>query len=36
VTPAPSSPSHLAVYGRRRLLQIIPLDLAPGTRRILR
>jgi hypothetical protein len=36
VTPTPSSPSHLAVYGRNRLLQTIPLGLAPGTERVLR
>jgi hypothetical protein len=36
VTPTPSSASHLAVYGRHRLLQKIPLDLAPGTERVLR
>lgn len=36
VTPTPSRPSHLAVYGRHKLLQTIPLDLAPGTQRILR
>jgi hypothetical protein len=38
VTPTPSSPSHshLAIYGHHRLLQTIPLNLAPGTQRILR
>jgi hypothetical protein len=36
VTGTPTTPSHLAVYGRRhRLLQTIPLDLAPGTQRVL-
>jgi hypothetical protein len=35
VTPTPSSPSHLAIYGRGRLLQTIPLDLAPGSERVL-
>lgn len=36
VTPVSSGPSHLVVYGRHRLLQTIPLDLAPGTARVLR
>jgi hypothetical protein len=36
VTPIPSAPSHLAIYGRHRLVQTIPLSLAPGTQRILR
>jgi hypothetical protein len=37
VTPVQTTPSHLAVYGRNhRLLQTIPLDLAPGTQRVLR
>jgi hypothetical protein len=36
VTPIPTGPSHLAVYGRHhRLVQTIPLDLAPGTQRVL-
>jgi hypothetical protein len=37
VTPIPTRPSHLAVYGRNhRLVQTIPLNLAPGTQRVLR
>jgi hypothetical protein len=37
VTPIPTRPSHLAVYGRNHKLdQTIPLDLAPGTQRVLR
>jgi hypothetical protein len=37
VTPSPSTTSHLAIYGRhRKLLQTIPLNLAPGTQRVLR
>lgn len=36
VTPTPSGPAHLAIYGRHGLLQTIPLNLAPGTQRILR
>jgi hypothetical protein len=37
VTPSPATPSHLAIYGRHHtLLQTIPLNLAPGTQRVLR
>ena len=37
VTQIPTRPSHLAIYGRNhRLVQTIPLDLAPGTQRVLR
>jgi hypothetical protein len=37
VTPTPSTRSDLAVYGRHhRLIQTIPLDLLPGTQRVLR
>jgi hypothetical protein len=36
VTPTPSGPSHLAVYGRHGLLQTVPLNVAPGKQRIFR
>jgi hypothetical protein len=37
VTPSPTAPSHLAIYGRHHeLLQTIPLNLSPGTQRVLR
>jgi len=37
VTPTPSTPSYLAVYGRHNsLVQTIPLNIAPGTQRVLR